>query len=575
MSKKISNKEQDKNSLVLFLREAESHIEENGQWTWKTMNWEGEWCCAFAMACAKTVGGLLNTVIPLTYSCTTLAGYGRDNKFGSKFIKGPRNGNNIKPQPGDLILFNWENSGSIYDSDHVGIVYAVKDTIIYTIEGNTGTYDRYTSRVKRKEYSYTSRVINGYFRPDWSKVGGSLKDLGSFGLDIIQELYHIKNTRLDSSIREVGYIRSNKPSIESTSIRLSVINYTDMLSLIYANLTGNFSKSDIIINGVDNTVCRACIEYFLNKGLNAAAACGICGNIEHESGFRTDIIEYGYTFANGGVGLCQWTNYPRNASTGRKTDMVKMAGDNWRNNLTGQLEYLWYELNHIYTNVLKHLKSVTNTESGAKSAADYFVRKFEVPANIDSTSKIRQESAANLFKKIIIRLPSVPGASGLFTQSALKGGTEIIVPSYVRQRGIWDCYTNYSYWLNRWNRSSIQYQIAQIWKRLGMKSSRNIAVIDNYFLIAVKPIYGRVGDILTIYLSDGIFFNAIMADAKGNENGDSGYAQYGHGANGNVNIIEFEATGNTNSPYTGNNRDLTGWAGKTVKRVINRGSYLR
>ncbi len=564
----------DKNTLALFLKEAESHVGEGGKWTWKTMEWEGEWCCAFVMACAKTVGGLLNVVIPLTYSCTALAGYGRDKENGGKFIKGPRNGNNVKPQPGDLMLYNWENTGGIYDSDHVGIVYAVKGDAVFTIEGNTGSDSRYTSKVTRQERSYTSSVINGYFRPDWAKTGGSLNDLPLLGLGTFQDLYTSRNNRLDASVREVGFISDNKPSVKFTGIKLSVINYTDLLSIIYSELGGG-GFGEVIADGIENTVCKACIEYFLNKGLNAAAACGICGNIEHESGFRTDAIECGYTFNNGGVGLCQWTNYPRNSSTGRKTDMVKMAGNDWRNNLTGQLDYLWYELNYVYTGVLKHLKSVENTEDGAKSASDYFVRKFEVPADVDNTSKVRQISAAEMFKKLIIKPVSVSGATGLFTQSSLSGGTEIVIPSYVIQRGIWDCYTNYSYWLDMWARSSIQYKVSQLWKQTGMKSSRNIAVIENYYLIAVKPIYGKVGDVLTVVLSDGTFFNTIMADAKGTENGDYGYAKYGHGENGSVNVIEFEATGNPNSAYTGNERDLTGWAGKTVTKIINRGTYLR
>lgn len=562
----------DKNTLALFLKEAESHVGEDGKWTWKTMGWEGEWCCAFVMVCSKTVGGLLNIIIPLTYSCTALAGYGRDKELGGKFIKGPRNGNNVKPQPGDLMLYNWENIGSIYDSDHVGIVYAVNGDTVLTIEGNTGSDSRYTSRVTRQERSYTSSVINGYFRPDWSKVGG-LNDLPLFGSGTFQELYTSKNTRMDVSVREVCYISNNKPSVKTAGIKLSVINYTDLLSLIYSELGGS-SSGEVIVDGIENTVCKVCIEFFLAKGLNAAAACGICGNIEHESGFRTDIIEYGYTFNNGGVGLCQWTNYPRNSSTGRRTDMVRMVGSDWRNDLTGQLDYLWYELNHVYTDVLNYLKSVENSELGAKSAADYFVRKFEVPADVDNTSKARQKSAAEIFKKLIIKPASVSGAAGLFTQSSLSGGTEIVIPSYVIQRGIWDCYTNYSHWLSMWAKSSMQYKISQLWKQTGMKSSRNIAVIDSYFLIAVKPIYGKVGDVLTVVLSDDTFFNAIMADAKGTENGDSGYAKYGHGENGSVNVIEFEATGNPNSAYTGNERDLTGWVGKTVKKIVNRGTYL-
>ncbi len=390
-----------------FIAEAKSHVGENSRWTWNTLGCgDIEWCCAFVMACAKTVGGIIDVILPNTYSCTSLARAGGDKQYSSQFIKGPRHGFNIKPLPGDLILFS--DGGSVYDSCHVGIVYEVSGEKVLTVEGNTVTWDKYTSKVALREYDYTNKRINGYFRPDWSKVGSSFTDLATSSVGGFGSLYTSMNTRADAAIREVAYINNYIPSTDKTNIRLSVINYTGLLASYFSNSSLSNPNCDVTVSGIDNTVCKACIEYFLGKGLNAAAACGICGNIKHESGFRTDIIEYGYTFSNGGVGLCQWTNYPRNASTGRKTNMVNFVGADWRNNLTGQLDYLWHELTTAYSKrVLEPLKSIPNTESGAKNAADIFVRKFEVPANIDSTSLARQASAAELFNKLLIQQSAV------------------------------------------------------------------------------------------------------------------------------------------------------------------------
>lgn len=83
--------------------------------------------------------------------------------------------------------------------------------------------------------------------------------------------------------------------------------------------------------------------------------------------------------------------------------MKSMAGSDWANNLTGQLNYLWHELNGSYKDrVLTKLVTVANTEQGAREAADVFVRKFEVPDNIESESISRQNTASALWKQISI-----------------------------------------------------------------------------------------------------------------------------------------------------------------------------
>lgn len=137
-----------------------------------------------------------------------------------------------------------------------------------------------------------------------------------------------------------------------------------------------------------------------NMNLNTAAACGVLANIEKESGFRPDLVEYGYSFSNGGYGICQWTNTPRGASTGRKTKLVNYCKNNGLDykSLNGQLNYLKYELENSYSSVLSVLKKVPNTAQGAFTAGYKWCYSFEVPAGYNTgVSDNRGASAKNKY----------------------------------------------------------------------------------------------------------------------------------------------------------------------------------
>lgn len=542
------------NKLTEFISEAKSHVGEKSTWTWNTLNCGAiEWCCAFIMACAMTVGGLLDVIIPKTYSCTDLAQRGAKGECNGQFVKGPRKGNNTPPQVGDLILFS--DSSDDYTCYHVGIVCEVTDSNVETIEGNTKTYNKYTSRVALKSYSITDSKINGYFRPDWASVGGSATSTSCYAL------YDTYNTRADALVREVGYIKDNEISSKKSDILLSVINYTPVLS----SMVSSTSTGDCSVNtdGIEDENCRICIEYFLGKGLNAAAACGICGNIYYESGFRTAVIEYGKTLATGGAGICQWTG-------SRSVSMRSFVGDDWADNLTGQLDYLWSELNDsYYSAVMNGLKAVSNDESGAKSAADVFVRKFEIPANVDSTSLKRQAQAATYFGQLVIQSTS-SGTAALVNSSgqALSGGTTVEVPSSVNQTGI---IGNYTYYDRSWASGSVQRTIYDMWVSAGKTTNRNIAFLNNCYLCATTLIFGTTGDRIQVVLEDNITINCILGDSKGSNPGTSGESGniYGHTVGSGIDIIEWEALVSSPSQI-----DLTGWKGKKVSKIINYGSYI-
>jgi hypothetical protein len=127
-------------------------------------------------------------------------------------------------------------------------------------------------------------------------------------------------------------------------------------------------------------------------GLNTAAACGVLANIEKESNFISDIVEIGYTLqSGGGYGICQWTNYPRKSSTGRRSNLFAYCNANGydSSSLIGQLHYLQYELTTSYPKTYQAMLSVPNTMEGAYKAGYTWCKNFEVPANTETTSQKR------------------------------------------------------------------------------------------------------------------------------------------------------------------------------------------
>ena len=147
-------------------------------------------------------------------------------------------------------------------------------------------------------------------------------------------------------------------------------------------------------------------------------------------------------------------------------------------------------------------------------------------------------------------------------------GTTVAVPGSVAQTGIIKDYTNYSYFFGRWNSGSTQKIIADLWGNNGKQGKNGIATINGYYLIALRPVFGSAGDVVSVVLEDGARFNAIIADEKGDDAGN----QWGHVYSGAVSIVEFESLGNSET-NNGAQLNIGQWAGKKVTAIINGGRY--
>lgn len=369
------------NVLQEFLNVAEKHS--NGEsfydWTQKVLGISGyeEWCCDYICACAKEVGVLGKLIARVAWVDGLLDETAR--QCGGKIHLAA---SGYTPQPGDLVT--WKRAGES-SGFHVGIVNNISGRTLNTFEGN------HTNSLSAKvEHSLDDSQLYRYCHPDWESMGGYSSGASSSGGGGL--LYATEYTRADAILREVAYVDSkSERTISKSGIHLSVMNYTTMLNDLWKLFgwgTGEGSESGGDTSELSGNV-KTVVDYLMAKGLNAAAACGVAGNIYYESNFNPAAVGDGGT----SFGICQW-------HAGRGQSMKASAGSNWSSNLSGQLDYLWYELNNSYQGTLSHLRSVPNTDAGTKSAADYFVRNFEVPANVDSESVKRQNKASEYFSQI-------------------------------------------------------------------------------------------------------------------------------------------------------------------------------
>ena len=121
-----------------------------------TVKYTDSWCATFVSACAIKAG--MTNIIPLECSCEQMI-----TLF--KKIGAWREEDNRVPSPGDIIFYDWQDSGSGDNtgwSDHVGIVESCDGTTINVIEGN------YNNAVGRRKIKVDGKYIRGYGVPNYT-----------------------------------------------------------------------------------------------------------------------------------------------------------------------------------------------------------------------------------------------------------------------------------------------------------------------------------------------------------------------------------------------------------------------
>lgn len=127
-----------------------------------------QWCQNFVDWCFVTAFGLeMAKKLIYTFTNYTPTGSNAFKKRNRYIARG-----NGTPKRGDVIYFFSTSKGRI---GHVGIVYKVTSSTVYTIEGNTdgsAALVHNGGMVKKKSYKLTSTYIDGYGSVDYSVIEG-------------------------------------------------------------------------------------------------------------------------------------------------------------------------------------------------------------------------------------------------------------------------------------------------------------------------------------------------------------------------------------------------------------------
>lgn len=121
------------------------------------------WCAAFVSAMAK-ICGITDIVFPECGCDRMIALYKAAGRW--------QENDGYKPQIGDILFYDWGDSGNgdnTGSSDHVGIVIAVSGLTIKVVEGNI------SDKVGYRNIVVDGRYIRGYGLPDFAKAGDTVQ----------------------------------------------------------------------------------------------------------------------------------------------------------------------------------------------------------------------------------------------------------------------------------------------------------------------------------------------------------------------------------------------------------------
>lgn len=214
------------------------------------------------------------------------------------------------------------------------------------------------------------------------------------GLTVYSDVISHSNDRHDMTIREIGYysINDNKFSTEETGITISAINYTTLLGNLYDQFaayypTGYAVNSDRVMP----TKMKIAFDYFASVGMSAAASAGIAGALMTLSWLEPERPG----------GICAWE--------GRYRQDMHKAVEDWSTNLTGQLKFLWVDLNSgKYDILLKLLNNFPISVNGAKQAGRRFIVSYqaiETAETVDTElerADNAESNAAHCFEQLSI-----------------------------------------------------------------------------------------------------------------------------------------------------------------------------
>ena len=139
------------------------------------MTTKDAWCMTFVSFCFIKAG-LADLIV-------TECGCGEAVSRNASIKKNWVESDFYVPKPGDIIMYDWQDSGSGDNTewpDHTGIVESCDGKTISIIEGNN------SDMVKRTSYAVNGRYIRGFITPDYASKASALEP--------VKEAYDLQTT---------------------------------------------------------------------------------------------------------------------------------------------------------------------------------------------------------------------------------------------------------------------------------------------------------------------------------------------------------------------------------------------
>ncbi len=193
------------------------------------LQYSDEWCAGTVSAAAIATGN--TNAVPLEVSCHYMI---EGAKAKGIWVEN----DSYVPQGGDIILYDWQDSGigdNTGNPDHVGVVEYTSGGIIHVIEGNNG------EKVARRELSVNGRYIRGFIVPKYSNntasggsstptVSGTINELarrviaGEFGSgDARKNALGDKYTAVQERVNEILNGTASTPSKSVSEVAKEVL----------------------------------------------------------------------------------------------------------------------------------------------------------------------------------------------------------------------------------------------------------------------------------------------------------------------------------------------------------------
>lgn len=157
------------------------------------MTYNDPWCAATISAISIKLG--YTKIMPVECSCSKMIELYQ--KLGS-WVEA----DNRKPIPGDIVFYDWDDSGkgdNKGSADHVGVVEKVVDNKITVIEGN------YSNAVKRRVIDVNGKYIRGYAVPKYTaEPKKTTKSIDTLAKEVLDGKWGNGDAR-KSALTKAGY----------------------------------------------------------------------------------------------------------------------------------------------------------------------------------------------------------------------------------------------------------------------------------------------------------------------------------------------------------------------------------